>query len=95
MYLFEHMIRYKVVITGKVQGVFFRKYALEKGRELQLTGWVCNRPDGSVLSMAQGTPEAVEAFIEWCRTGSPSAAVAAVYTEELPASSLPAFHIRN
>jgi acylphosphatase len=88
------MIRYKVIVTGKVQGVFFRKYALQKVTELRLEGWVCNQPDGTVLCMAQGTEETVLAFVEWCATGSPSAAVTAVHTEVLPVSSMPAFHIR-
>ncbi len=54
-------------IKGRVQGVFFRKSAQDKARELGLTGWIRNNPDGTVETVAKGPHE--EEFIEWCKKG--------------------------
>jgi acylphosphatase len=59
-----------IVITGSVHGVGYRYAAWKKARELKLSGWVRNEPDGSVRAVAEGTPEKVAAFIDWCRQGS-------------------------
>jgi len=65
-------------IEGTVQGVGYR-YALQREAErLGLTGWVRNRRDGSVESLAQGTAEALEALIAWARRGPPAARVTGV-----------------
>lgn len=65
----------KLKIFGRVQGVFFRDYAQEKARELGLTGWVCNMPDGTVEALVQGEEESIEKMIQWCHEGSPSAKI--------------------
>lgn len=62
-------------VSGKVQGVWFRKYTSEKALELGLTGWVRNESDGSVLIVACGDPEQLSAFLAWCRQGSPRSRV--------------------
>jgi acylphosphatase len=62
-------------IFGRVQGVGFRYATQRKARELDITGWVRNRLDGSVEAMAQGSPDAVEAMIAWARRGPASATV--------------------
>ncbi|MBI3045013.1 MAG: acylphosphatase [Betaproteobacteria bacterium] len=62
-------------IAGRVQGVGFRFYMERKARELGVTGWVRNCRDGSVESVVQGSPEAVDAMIAWARRGPPSAVV--------------------
>jgi acylphosphatase len=62
-------------IYGRVQGVGFRHATQRKARELDITGWVRNRIDGSVEAMVQGSPDAVEAMIAWARRGPASAAV--------------------
>ncbi|MGI8893900.1 MAG: acylphosphatase [Bacteroidia bacterium] len=77
------MISIKGKIYGKVQGVFFRKYAKEKARELKLKGIVKNEPDGTVYFEAEGEQEKVEEFKEWCMKGSPGAKVANVETVEV------------
>ncbi len=62
-------------ITGKVQGVWYRRSAVAKAVELGLKGYVQNLPDGSVRIAAEGSQEALDAFIDWCRTGPPLARV--------------------
>jgi acylphosphatase len=62
-------------IFGRVQGVFFRNWAVEQAQALGLRGWIRNRTDGSVEALAYGAPEAVDAFIAKCREGPPAAQV--------------------
>jgi acylphosphatase len=69
-------------ITGRVQGVGFRFYMERKARSLGLTGWVRNRPDGSVEAVIQGPAGAVETMTNWARQGPPSAVVSEVAVSE-------------
>lgn len=62
-------------IEGWVQGVFFRYYTREKAKELGVTGWVRNLPDGKVEVVAEGEEEAVDSLVKWCYQGPPSARV--------------------
>ena len=64
-----------VVVTGHVQGVFFRASMREQAGPLGVTGWVRNEPDGSVHAHLEGPAEAVESLVEWCAAGPPSAQV--------------------
>lgn len=64
----------RVVISGKVQGVWYRAWTREQAEERGLDGWVRNRRDGSVEAIFSGTAEAVEAMLAACREG-PSRAV--------------------
>ncbi|MEQ9172336.1 MAG: acylphosphatase [Rhodospirillales bacterium] len=64
-----------VVISGRVQGVWFRGWTCEQARALALTGWVRNRRDGSVEAVFSGSPDAVHRMIEHCRQGPPAARV--------------------
>jgi acylphosphatase len=75
------MIGRHLRITGRVQGVFYRGWAVEQARALGLKGWIRNRSDGSVEAVAFGEPEAVDEFIARCRQGSPSAHVERVDVE--------------
>jgi acylphosphatase len=77
------MARIAIKVTGKVQGVYFRKYTQWKAEELKLTGLVRNEEDGSVYIEAQGSDEGVEALAKWCQLGSPLAKVENVSTESL------------
>ncbi len=91
------MARKRVVarVEGLVQGVYFRDYAQKEARALALSGWVRNRPDGSVEAVLEGEAEKVEAMIAWLHTGPPQAEVQEVQvTEEQPLNDKTAFAIR-
>ena len=64
-----------ITVHGRVQGVWFRAGAKEKAEELGLTGWVMNRPNGTVEIHAQGEKSQLETFIAWCHQGTPTAKV--------------------
>lgn len=67
--------RMSVTVHGRVQGVAFRHHTCQKARELGVHGWVRNLPDGSVEGLFEGNSEAVDAMVDWCRSGPPSARV--------------------
>jgi len=69
------MIRRRVVVHGRVQGVYFRADCASAARAHGVSGWVSNQPDGTVYAEFEGTPEAVDAMIAWCHTGSPRSTV--------------------
>jgi len=69
------MIRRRLRITGKVQGVFYRAWFAEQAESLGLAGWVRNRADGSVEAVVEGAAETVEQAIERTRRGSPASRV--------------------
>lgn len=73
-----------LVVVGRVQGVAFRVRAIDEATRLGLTGWVRNRHDGTVEARAEGTPEAVQAFVAWCHRGPPAAQVEEVRVTALP-----------
>jgi acylphosphatase len=58
-----------VVVSGRVQGVFFRATCARLAREARLGGYVRNRPDGSVEAAFEGADDAVDRMVEWCREG--------------------------
>lgn len=62
-------------ITGTVQGVFFRATCKEQADKFNVQGYAKNMPDGSVEVLAQGEEEDVNALIDWCKQGPPSAKV--------------------
>lgn len=64
-----------MVISGKVQGVFFRASAKAKADELGIHGFVRNQPDGSVYIEAEADGEKLNAFEVWCNQGPPRAQV--------------------
>jgi len=72
------MIRARLVISGWVQGVYFRASARDVAHEQHLSGWVQNRLDGSVEALVDGEKAAVQAFIAWCHQGPPGAQVSDV-----------------
>jgi acylphosphatase len=71
-------------IEGRVQGVFFRASTMNKARELGLTGWVKNNPDGSVEVVAEGAREVVEELVAWSHKGPRHAVVDKVEVEWEP-----------
>ena len=64
-----------VIISGRVQGVWYRAWTQKAALELRLSGWVRNRLDGTVEAVFSGAPEQVEAMIAKCRRGPPLAKV--------------------
>ena len=67
--------RAHLVVTGRVQGVFFRAETAGTARRLGLCGWVMNRADGAVEAVFEGEKESVESAIEWARVGPGAARV--------------------
>lgn len=71
----EKMLRARVQVEGRVQGVYYRVHARDKATRLGVTGWIRNLVDGSVEAVLEGNEPSVRAMLEWCRRGSPRAVV--------------------
>ena len=84
-----------VIVAGRVQGVFFRVWTREQAEALGVSGWVRNRPDGSVEALIAGEERAVEAMIERMRRGPPGAKVERLTEEPVEASDGEGFAIRH
>jgi len=74
------------VVHGRVQGVSFRFYTIATARTLDLTGWVRNRPDGTVEAVAEGPKVQLDSLLVFLRRGPPEARVTNVDVEWRPAS---------
>jgi len=72
------MNRVHIVVTGRVQGVYFRQSTQVKALALGVSGWVRNRSDGSVEMVAEGAASAIDRLVKWCETGPDMAWVDAV-----------------
>ena len=70
--------QFHVIISGRVQGVWYRASTKQKAEELGLTGWVKNTADGNVEAVFEGDETIVEEMIAWCRVGPLLARVAEV-----------------
>ena len=78
-------VRRRVLVSGRVQGVWFRESCREEAASRGLAGWVRNRPDGKVEAVFEGEPDAVEALVGWCSMGPIRARVVRVEViDELP-----------
>ena len=75
--------RVHIIVTGLVQGVGFRYFAVNEARRLAVSGWVRNRLDGTVELEAQGAPTALVAFVEAMKTGNDWSRVQDVQVEEI------------
>ena len=73
--------RLHAIVHGRVQGVNFRYYTVHTAQQLGLTGWVANRWDGAVETVAEGPREALDQFRAFLHRGSPSAWVQQVDAE--------------
>ena len=87
--------RIHVVVRGRVQGVFFRKSTAETAGRLGVTGWVRNLSDGGVELEAEGTDEALEALLAFCRTGPVHAQVDEVLVAHPPVLGDTAFRVKE
>ena len=88
------MIRRRVIVHGSVQGVFFRDSTRRLAQQRGVTGWVSNRPDGSVEAVFEGEEEAVERLISFSRKGPRGAQVDRVDVSEEEPEGLTDFTIR-
>lgn len=82
------MKRVLLTISGKVQGVCFRRYSLQKANEFGLTGYVKNLDNGNVAVLLQGGSNAVDRFIAWSHEGAPQSHVQDVLVEEDEADNI-------
>jgi acylphosphatase len=87
--------RIHVIVTGRVQGVFFRKTTVQEAERLGLSGWVKNRSDGKVEIEAEGTDEALDAFLAFCRRGPEHARVDELAVAHHPARGDVGFRVED
>jgi acylphosphatase len=88
------MIRYRVLISGRVQGVFFRGTCREMAVGHGVSGWVRNLPDGSVEAVFEGPADGVRRLVEWSGRGPRSAVVEDVRVQAEPPEGISGFEIR-
>ena len=88
------MTRRRVVIHGRVQGVFFRGSTVERAREVGVNGWVRNRPDGTVEAVFEGSAAQVAEMVHYCREGPPWVRVERIEEFEEAPEDLAGFGIR-
>lgn len=91
----DKKLLYKIHIRGYVQGVGFRWSAAREARNHRITGFVKNLSDGSVYIEAEGSPDQLRSFIEWCRKGPDSSSVESVEAESFPAVNYVEFRIEH
>jgi acylphosphatase len=85
----------RIVVSGRVQGVFYRKSTREKALSLGLRGWVKNQEDGSVYIEAEGDDKVLNELIVWCKQGPVQAHVSKVHYEEIPFKGFVDFSIKR
>lgn len=84
-----------VIVTGNVQGVFFRASAKKIADELNIKGFAQNLPDGSVYIEAEGAVEHVDKFIVWCKHDPPRAQVTDVIIHQDELKNFDQFEVRH
>jgi acylphosphatase len=82
------MVRYRVLVSGRVQGVFYRDTCRRVAQQHGVNGWVRNLPDGRVEAVFEGTPADVERLVGWARR------VTGVDTRAEPPEGLRGFEVR-
>jgi acylphosphatase len=88
------VITRRVIVYGRVQGVFFRDTARRLAEQRGVAGWARNAPDGTVEAVFEGEPEAVERLVAFCREGPRGAAVERVEVIDEEPEGLSGFSIR-
>ena len=83
----------QALVSGKVQGVFYRASTREKARELDVTGYAKNLPCGSVEVLACGEEEAVTRLFEWLHQGPPASNVTGVEIQDVQFSHAVGFEV--
>jgi acylphosphatase len=82
-----------ILVSGRVQGVYFRTSCVDIARKLGITGWVRNLPDGRVEIMASGGFGIIDDFLKWCAQGPSGARVENLSFEDKPAQTFENFTI--
>jgi acylphosphatase len=88
------VIRRRVIVHGRVQGVGFRYTVARAAQSRGVAGWVSNRPDGTVEAVFEGDPEAVESLVRFCGDGPRGAVVDRVETADEEPEGLTRFAVR-
>jgi acylphosphatase len=88
------VIRYRVLVSGRVQGVFFRETCRRMAEQHGVSGWVRNLPDGRVEAVFEGTAGEVDRLVEWSRRGPRFAVVEDVRVEAEPPEGITGFQVR-
>ena len=84
----------RLIVHGRVQGVFFRDSCRQEARRLGVAGWVSNEHDSTVRVHVEGEAEPVRELVEWCRTGPPRAHVTGVEVTDTAPEGLTSFEVR-
>lgn len=84
----------RLLISGRVQGVFYRASTQDEAQALKLSGWVRNLPAGQVEVLAEGPREKIEALVAWCKKGPPMARVSSVDVKWCEPEEVRDFHLR-
>jgi acylphosphatase len=82
-----------LVISGKVQGVFFRASAKDVADEIGLTGWVKNTKEGDVEIKANGSDDQLQKFMEWCKIGPRRAVVTNLQVKNIDEENFKSFEV--
>lgn len=90
----ESVTRRRVLVSGEVQGVFFRDTCRRVAAQQGVAGWVRNLPDGRVEAVFEGLPESVDRLVDWARRGPGAARVSEVRVEAEAPEGLRGFTIR-
>ena len=88
------MVRYRVLVAGRVQGVFFRDTCRRMALRHGVSGWVRNLPDGQVEAVFEGPADDVQHLLEWSRHGPDRAVVDDVRVQPEPPEGISGFEIR-
>ena len=88
------LVRYRVLVSGRVQGVFFRDTCRRLAVENDVTGWVRNLPDGRVEAVFEGSPKSVARLVDWARHGPRLALVDDIGIHQETPEGLATFQIR-
>lgn len=88
------MVRRRVIVSGRVQGVFFRDSCRQLALRHGVNGWVRNLPDGRVEAVFEGTSQTVQRLVDWSRQGPRRAVVTGVAVRAEEPEGLATFEVR-